>query len=394
MIPMTTPVSTFVRSLGRLGCGLLAALPLIACGPPEPVVLGGIIPESGPGAQYGPTVRKGMELAVSEVNEAGGILRGRPIRIEWRDDSTLAGTAQAAARDLIDSYHVPAIVGGVTSAVGLGLVGLMNQREVPLISPSASSPRLTQAGGKWFFRVYPSDLAEGSTMANLCGSLGIGRAAMVVYNDPFGTGIAEVFGRYFDAPSREIVLREAFDGSLTPERARGIADRVQAAGPDAVYLAAYIDDVVTLLHALQQAGFRGVRLGTSAITPDVLRLVGPAAEKLVFPQPPFEGSSDDPQVKAFITSYQAKFHQAPNTFAAYGYDAVRVVVEAIERAMETTPDSIRQQLLEMNYRGVTGPIDFDEHGDVVKPPRLFVVMKDEIVRFEEFDRSIKGFLLQ
>ena len=362
---------------------------LVACGPPKPITIGGLVPETGPAAAYGRLIRQGMDLALEEVNANGGVLGGAELRIEYRDTGTNPEKAQVGAIELLD-MGVPAVIGPVASNVALRIAPLFNKKEVVLLSPAASSPRLTKEGGDWFFRVYPSDNVEAHTMADFCRKLAITRVAIIAVDDVFGKGIADVFQEHYEAATRQIVYRKDFQGALTPDEAKRIVREMRKAKAEAVYIAAYEGDMKVLLQAMHDLKCKVARLGTSAVTEQMIQELGEAAEGLVFPRPAFDPNADDPKMQAFAQAFRTKYHRQPDSYAAHGYDAVKVIATAIDQAGIATAKEIRGQLLVATFEGVTGRLKFNLDGDVVKVPKIYAVLNGEIVPYEEYRNAKVG----
>ncbi|UCF68608.1 MAG: penicillin-binding protein activator [Acidobacteriota bacterium] len=367
----------------------LAGLAMISCGPPAPLVIGGLIPETGTAAVYGRPIRKGMDLAVEELNAGGGILGGRSLLVDYHDTGTQGEIAEREAIDLLDS-GVAAVIGPAASSVALHLVPLFKQRQIVLLSPAASSPELTSEGGDWFFRVYPSDVGEGIRMANFCRDMVLSKVAVVAVEDSFGKGVADIFTDRYQAPTRRVVYREDFSGRLTSAKAREIARELARSEAEAVYIAAYVDDMADLLKAIDAAKLNIARLATSAVTKQLVAKTGEAAEGLVFPRPAFELDNPAPQFQQFLSSYHAKYDEEPDTFAVHGYDAVKVLALAIDKAGAPRPAEIRKELLNLDYDGASGHINFDLNGDVVQHPRLYAIYHGEIVSYERFREAMVG----
>ncbi len=374
---------------------IVAASVAVSCGSRQPILVGGLLSETGAAAAYGKVVRQGMDLALEEVNAKGNMPQGRPMVIEYKDDGSSPERAKTLARDMIQNDRVAAILGAISSAVALEVTPLCRDREVPLLSPSASSPELSSVGGGWFFRDYPSDLAEGQAMGQLALKLGLERVAVLAYNDPFGEGIADIFGNQFEMErGKKVALREDFRSPLSGDTAKELAKKVVESKAEGVYLAGYIDDVATLLQALQTADFKGVRMATSAVGPGIMQLAGVAAERLVFPQPALDFESGDPEVRQFVDAYKKKYNRFPESpFAAYGYDAVKVLAAAVAKTKLATAGEIRGALSNIDYKGVSGVIQFNERGDVRREPHLYVVVKGDVMHFEGVDSDIRGILL-
>jgi branched-chain amino acid transport system substrate-binding protein len=325
-----------------------------------------------------------MELAADQVNARGGVLGGRMLQIEFRDTGTHPPTAEVAARELLD-MKVPVVIGAGASPVTLQLAPLFNREQVVLMSPSSSSPKLTTEGGDWFFRVYPSDVIEAYRMASFCRDNVIARVAVISVKDTFGEGATDEFVRKYEAATREVVYRKQYTGRLDEQAARKIVDEMAQGKPEAVYIAAYIDDMAVLLEAIDRKGLKVVRLGTSAVTRELIEKAGDAAEGLVFPSPEFDPSaSSNPDVARFVQAYKQKWGEAPDTFSVKGYDAVSVIAQAMDIARLPQPKNIRDALLTSEFDGVSGSIQFNLRGDVTETPRLYVVYQGDIVEYDQY----------
>jgi branched-chain amino acid transport system substrate-binding protein len=368
---------------------VLVASLVISCGEPEPLRIGVLVPDTGAGSGYSEPIRRGLELAVSEINAAGGVLGDRPLELVYRDTGTNAENGKVVARELIDNEEVYAIIGPVTSSVALAVTPIMSESEIILLSPAASSPVLTTQGGDYFFRNYPSDVVEGHTMAEFCRKNVIARVAVLEVDDIFGSGIADVFAEKYEASTRRIVAREKFDTGIGLEEAEELAEKVKESDPQAIYIAAYENDVVTLLQALDEIECKGARLATSAVTRSIVDLAGESAEDLIFPQTAFNpADARNDEVVAFVAQYEQRFGSSPGNFAAHAYDAMHVLAKAIDEAV--IQSKLRGAMLNVRHRGVTGNIDFDLSGDVVQAPRLYAVLGGEVITFTEYKDAKVG----
>ena len=364
-----------------------------ACGSRPPVLVGAIISETGPTATYGKQIKRGMDLALAEVDATGGIMGGRKLEIVYADDASDPKKALEIAKEMVEKKQARALIGGVSSAAALGLTGYVNSKGIVLLSPSASTPELTYAGGEFFFRVYPSDLVEGQAMADMARKLGFQTAAIVASKSAFGQGIADVFEGHFESPNDKVVFREDYDGQMTPEMADAIMLKLKDLKPEVVYLAAYDFDVATLLEAMERAGIGAARFATSAIKPEIVDVAGAAAERLAFPHASFDLDSGDEAVTRFVTTYRAKYNEEPGAFAAYGYDTVKVMAAALTRTKIASPGEVADQLREISYVGITGSIDFDNHGDVTSQPHYSVISKGKAEHFGKVDSAMLPLVL-
>jgi branched-chain amino acid transport system substrate-binding protein len=356
---------------------------LAGCG--KPARVGAIVSRSGAAASYGQQVARGFDLAVEQINAAGGV-DGQKVELLYRDDSTSPEVGLVALNELVGREHVTTVLGAVSSSVTLRLAPYCEKHHVVLISPSASAPLLTDAG-EYVFRTYPSDVLEGASMADFARDLGLDRVAILAVDNEYGDGLARVFAERFRASGGSVIASLTF-----PEgNEAAIADAVAALPgltPRGIYVPAYVEDLATVMKRLHETSLRPIVLGTSAAAPEVIRVAGPAADNLVFPMPSFDPTADSAGVRSFATAFVARYGSEPDVYAAHAYDAVRVLAAAAERAGSWDADPIKDALLRIdNFDGATGRLAFDRKGDVVQYPRLYVVRGG---RFVAYDRFVEG----
>jgi branched-chain amino acid transport system substrate-binding protein len=353
------------------------------CGSPERI--GAIVSRSGAAATYGDEIARGYDLAVDELNARGGV-RGRRLELLYRDDSTNPEMGMTALRDLVERERVAVVLGAVSSRVTLRLAAYCERRRVLLLSPSASTPQLSDAG-EYIFRTYPSDVLEGASMADFARDLGLDRVAILAVDSDYGSSLADAFAERFRAAGGSVVAVLTFpegNNDALSDAVKAIA----ALSPRGLYIPAYPADLGTALALLRETNAHPIVLGTSTVKPEAMRLVGPAAENLVFPMPSFDPDADDPTVRAFAASYRQRYGVDPDVYAAHAYDAVRVLATAVERAGSWEPDEVKDALLGIDdYEGATGRMAFDRKGDVIQYPRLYVVRGGRFVAYDRFVES-------
>jgi len=359
-----------------------AALLLSAVGCSTEVKVGAVLSETGSAAVYGDPVRMGLDLALDEINARGGF-KGKPLVLLYRDDQTSIEVGEKVTRELIDTEKVHFIIGAVSSPVTLRIAPICNENRVVLISPSASADAVT-AAGDFVYRVYPSDILEATAMARFARDIGIEKVVLFTYENDWGAGLREVFTNEFQSKYKQIVQGYQFAPDDTSSFDTWAAE-VKEIAPQGVYIAAYAEDWGRLVAALRKAGVDAVLLGTSAFTPKVLELAGEGAEHMLFPQPSFQPGSDYAPAAEFARAFQAKYGTAPDRYAAYGYDALNVLYQAMLENESTHVDNVRIGLGNLeNYAGATGRITFDSHGDVVQYPRTFIVQDGVPITWESF----------
>ncbi len=369
--------------------GLLAFLLLLvaAVGCSSEIKIGAVISETGAVGPYGEKVKNGIELALEEINAAGGI-NGGTVQIAFEDDGSSPDKGLDAIVRLIDEEGVRVIIGAVGSSVTMAIAPICEKKEVLLLSPSSSAPAITDAGD-FIFRNYPSDILEGTAMADFSRNLGLKSIVVFSVDNEWGTGLNEVFTRRFESRTRKVVKTFSISASEEdPAAFAAMVDEVKEFAPHGIYIVAYLKEMAALLQQLETAGVAPVLMATASVNADLPRLAGEAAEQVVYPQPAFDLNSTDSSVASFVSAYRARFDSDPDKFAAHGYDAMKLIERAMSETASSHPDDVRQGLMRIEaYQGAAGRTSFDEWGDVVRYPRIFVIKEGEAITYEEFEKQ-------
>lgn len=368
-----------MNQIRRYALLALVVLTWTAAGCSKEVKVGALISEHGGVGPYGRSVRQGLDLAAEELNAAGG-----NYVLVYKDPQTRAELGRQQVRDLIEQEDVKVIIGAVSSKVTLEVAPICEKEEVVLLSPSASAPSITDAGN-YIFRNYPSDILEGTSMAEFARDLGLERVVIFAVDNVFGEGLTKVFTERYESKYRKVV--KVFD--LAEDGANDYDAMVAEAkelDPEGVYLVSYLDDLAAVLTAMHEAKLETVLMGTSSVVPrDLIRLAGDGSDLLIYPQPAYDPESDDPNVKNFVDAYQAKYDKPPDLFAAHGYDALKLVDRAISIGGSNHAEDIKDGLGRLqSHEGAAGRTTFDENGDVVRYPRLFIIDDGESLPFDRF----------
>lgn len=355
---------------------------LLGCRASEPraVTIGAVLPLSGDAAKYGEGIRAGMDLAVSEAN-ARGIGGGRILRVVYEDDRGQAETGRSSAQKLISLNKVPAIVGGAMSSVASAIGPLCQEREVVLLSPTASATSL-RAIGDYFFRIAPSDELDGRLMADFAyNKLKLRHIAIMYVNLEYGKSIESVFRKDFTAKGGTIVADEAYSQGQTNFRAE--LTKIKAAAPDAIYLPGYYAELANLLKQARELGIRTQILSANGFfDPELLKIAGDTAEGAIFTVSAYDPGNSDESNRKFVSAFRHRYNRDPDFFAVQGYDAIGLTAAAIEHAGPTSK-GIREYLASVkDYVGAGGVISFDSQGEVVKPLRLLTVKGNKFVPLE------------
>jgi branched-chain amino acid transport system substrate-binding protein len=343
-----------------LACGAISA----GCGGERGAIRIGL---AGPFDQpRGQSMRLAAELAVREINGAGGV-RGRSLELVILDDQADAVRAVSVARQLYDDPSVVAVIGHLTSGATLAASAVYNAglHPIPMISPSASSPLLSGAG-RYTFRVCPTDLAHGTRLAQWAiDRLHVQRAAILFLNDEYGRGVGGVFAQQFTARGGRLVADDPYLDEL-PSFEPYVERIRRRGGTDALLIAGTRPGAERILQALGTVELRPAVLagdGVAGIEAAGRLADGTFISAAYLPDQPGQANAE------FVRAYRAAYNgQEPDHRGAGAYDIVHLLARAIQAA---GPDraKLRDYLAGVGsateaYDGVTGRIAFDAKGDV------------------------------
>jgi branched-chain amino acid transport system substrate-binding protein len=333
----------------------------------DPITIGAILPLSGDAARWGNPVRNAADMAVDEINQAGGIGR-RKLTLVVEDDRCKPADGVAAFNRMMARAHPPAaILGAVCSSVTLAVAPLAEMHNTVLISPASTSPKLSDAG-KFIFRVVPPGSLRANVFADfLYNTRGLRKLAVLYIDNEGGIGGSSAFRAQFTKLGGTIVLEQTYAQGATDVRAQ--LTTIKSSDADGVMIGSYPPDTAIVLKQAREVGLQlPLFFQTEAVqNPEVLRDAGDAANGAVYILAA-PASGEAPQ--AFVAAYDAKFGHKPELFAAEGYDVVRLTAAAMAASNGAAPSgtSIRDHLNAVrDYAGASGAITFDGHGDVIKP---------------------------
>jgi branched-chain amino acid transport system substrate-binding protein len=344
------------------------------------IPVGAYLSLSGEDAQFGKDTEEGIQLATDEINAAGGI-KGRKIKPIFEDDKSKSDEAVQKVRQLIDRNHVVALLGEVASSRSLAAGLIANTNKIPMITPSSTNVNVTK-GREYVFRVCFTDDAQGVAAAEfVVKKLGKKRIALLyVAQDPYSSGLAQTFRDEVKKLGAEIVEDRGFQKG--EKNFRTHLDQVMAAKPDVIFTPTYYNDMVPIAQQAKEKGIPGTMFvgGDGWDSEDLLKGAGAEMEGAYFtnhyaPDVPWENS------KKFVAAYKARFNRVPSSLAAQGYDAARVLYDAMGRATAIEPKAIRDALAQTkNFQGATGTITMDAERNADKP-LVVVQIKDRAFHY-------------
>jgi len=347
-------------------CGAMSLGSYSAAAESEPITIGAVLPLTGDAAHWGIPPRNGAELAVDEINAAGG-LGGRKLQLVVEDDRCQPAEGIAVFDKIMASANPPAILGAVCSGVTLAIAPLAEARKTALISPASTSPKVTSAGD-FVFRVIPSGDLRGKVFAEyLYQQRGLRRIAVLHIDNEGGIGGSNAFRAEFTQLGGTIVLEERYPQGATDLRAQ--LTKIKATDADGIMVGSYPPDTIVVLRQARELGLQQpLFVQTEAVqNPEVLREAGDAANGVHYI---LAAAATGEVPDRFARAYEAKFGKKPELFAAEGYDIIRLIADAVTANLgkPVSGSDIRDFLYRVrDYAGASGTITFDRNGDVIKP---------------------------
>jgi branched-chain amino acid transport system substrate-binding protein len=352
----------FLLTLGASGCAAVAANPPATPADETPIGLGVVTSLSGSLAMFGQAHLQGYDLALQEINDAGGVL-GRPVRLLFEDDASDPAMAATAVEKLAAIDQVPLILGSYSSSATLLAAGMAERHQVPLIIPTAAADEITRQGYRWIFRINAPSAVYIETLLDFLDEVAPpSRLAIVFENTGFGTSVAEAAERQARARAINVVAYHAYRtgaGDFRP-----LLAEVKASRPDVVIFVSYLEDAVALMVQSRELGFNpGIfaAAGAGFGLPDFPLLAGAAAE---FTVSVTQWTPDVgwPGAAAFAGRFQAKYGRLPQYHSAQAYAALLLAADALSRAGSLEQEAIRQSLQRTDLLTIFGPIRFDAQG--------------------------------
>ena len=345
----------------------------------EVFVLGGIGPLTGSAAAYGESVKNGIELAVNEINEAGGI-NGYQVEYYFEDDENDAEKAVNAYNTLKDK-GIQMLVGTVTSKPCIAVGAESAVDNMFQLTPSATAVESIQYDNA--FRMCFSDPDQGKASADYISENNLAKKIAVIYNssDTYSSGVYQKFAEQAKTLGLDIVAAEAFTADSKTDFSVQL-QKAKDAGAELVFLPIYYQEASLILAQANKMGFAPKWFGCDGMD-GLLALDGfdaALAENLMF-LTPFTADAEDEATQKFVSDFEAAFKGTPNQFAADAYDCVYVIKEAAEKA-ELTPDmsvsdmsdALKKAMTEIKVDRMTGKsITWSEDGEPTKDPTVVIV---------------------
>lgn len=372
--------------LGSLLRSSLICVAIAACSTPPPpapqtppppapkpdIVLGEVVPLTGPEATFGFAARDGIELAVREVNKAGGI-NGQKLVVKVLDSRSRPEEAATALSRILDKDHPLLVLGDIASTNTLAMAPIAEKRAVPLLTPASTAAKITQAGANVFRACFRDDF-QGRVMA-IFASDDLRATKAAILRDgksDYSVGLAEEFTRAFKEFGGEIVADETFMAGDVHFKAQ--LTKIKGKKPDVLFVPAYYTEVGLILRQAKELAVGAKMLGGDGWdSPRLVEIAGDAAEGTFF-STHFAKDADTPTAKRFVSAFTDTFGYEPDGMAAMGFEAGTLVADALRRSKTLDPKGVRDALGETKkLEGLSGEILIDKDREPQKPAFVLAV---------------------
>lgn len=323
---------------------------------PEVYKIGFVNHLTGDAAVYGQSMKKGIEVGLKEIEEAGGI-NGKKVDMIYEDDRLVATDAITAVRKLVEVDKVPVIIGSSSSSITLSMLPVSRELGIVQVGPVSTNPALRQFRGT-YFGVMPTDEAQGLEWAKIAKHFGYNEVAVMYINNDYGIGVKDAFITAYEKDGGKILIAEPYDVGKSDFRTEIL--KVKAAKPPVVFIVGHVKEGSIVLKQARELALDVQFIGDVALeSKEVIDLAGPAAEGFAVLR---VGLKNSPAYANFEKKFRELHNQDPTIWADFAYDSIKLVAEAI-KTNGYTPEGIRKFFQEVeDYPGASGPKTFDEDG--------------------------------
>jgi len=336
------------------------------------IPIGSYVALTGPEASFGNSTLEGEKLAVDEINAAGGVL-GRKIKLIAEDDQGKAEEAASVVTKLITGNNVVALLGENSSNQSLAAAPIAQSNHIPMVSVSSTNPMVTQKGD-YIFRVCFTDPYQGKALATFAAeNLKVKKVGtMVDRKNDYSVGLAEFFRKEFEAHGGKVVSEQSYSGGDTEFRPQLTA--IKSSKPDVIFIPGFYTEVGQIAIQARDLGFNGPMLGGDGWdSPSVIQIGGKSVDNSYFSDHYFIGDPR-PLVKNFVDAIRKRTGKDPEATCALGYDAMKILAMAIQKAGSTDGAKIREALAQTkDYDGVSGKVTMGASRDPIKPVAIIKI---------------------
>ena len=365
-------------TLALAACGGSSSSSSSASAAAVPFKVGLAAPFTGDYATYGASHKAGADIAMAELNSAGGV-NGGQVSTELGDDLGDPKQAVLVAQKFIDDSSIVVVDGHMFSGATIAAAPKYQAAGLTMITPSATNPDITSLGS-YIWRICMTDAVQGKGLADYSvTTLGKKNIAIMYDSSDYGRGLADAYASGVQAAGGAIVGKEQYATGDTDFKAQ--LTKIKSANPDLLFLSGYYPEGAKIAQQARELGMTVQLLGSDGYASDELPKLGGAAVEGMLVSTFFDYTKNDPAVQKFVTAYKAANNGAnPDWFAANSYDVIMLAATAAKNAGKNDRTAINDALGKIGtYQGIAGPITFDANGDVIKPLQIVVVKGGHLV---------------
>lgn len=342
----------------------------------DTIKLGVLAPLTGEVSVYGVAAKNGIDLAVGEINAAGGVL-GKQIELMVEDEKGDVAEAVNGYNKLMSKGMV-ALLGDVTTKPTIAVAELAAADGLPMVTATGTGLSITTYGPN-VFRTCFTDPFQGKIMAKFAAETLKAKNIAIIYNtsDDYSTGLVASFEEVAATKGLTIVAKEGYGGDDKDFKAQ--LTKIAATKPDALFVPDYYSKVSLIATQAREVGYEGDMLGADGWDGvfGTLDAANKTAVNNSYISNHYSAQDTDPKVADFVKAFTGKYSETPNSFAALGYDTAYMMAQAIEAAGSTDAQAIIDAIKTIEFSGVTGNITFDENNNPIKDATILKLMDGE-----------------
>ncbi|MCL2708862.1 MAG: branched-chain amino acid ABC transporter substrate-binding protein [Defluviitaleaceae bacterium] len=323
------------------------------------IVIGVLVPTSGSEAYYGKDMYQSYQLAVSEINAAGGIL-GRQISLYQADDGCDANMSSQAASKII-THGVDFVVGGYCSGATIPALQQFYDENLIMLISAANSTDITKLGLNQSFMINSPGTHAAVTLAALCKHVGAKNVALVHQGDAYTMNLSDICEEALPKYGINIATVQVMEKGAADVSA--IVTAIRNAGADFVYWCGYHADGSNVIKQLRQGGYEGdIAVGDGSASVELIEACGSAGEGVYVTSPPFVEFAEGGE--QFIADYKAMHEIEPGTYATLCYDTIYLLKKAIEQSNSFDFAKVRDAIQGIEYKGLSGLLKFTDEREL------------------------------
>lgn len=328
----------------------------------ETIKVGIVLPLTGDQAKFGEIEKQSFELALGEINGAGGV-KGQKLDLIIEDDTGRPEVGRSVVEKLITKDKVVLVGGGYSSSVTYAVAGVCQQNQMPFLVNTGSADNITTSGWEWVFRLNPPVSEYASSVNSLLEQVIKPQGAAILYeNSLFGTSGAKEFEKTCEASGIKVLLKEGYEAGGIDFKP--VLVKVKERNPDIVYMISYIMDASLLMKQAKELKLTPKMFigGAAGFTlPEFQQNAGIASEKVISATlwhevVPYPGAMD------YYKKFVAKYNKPTEYHGAEAYAAAYVIADALKRTKSFKNTDMQQALSETNMMTVFGPVKFASYG--------------------------------